>query len=88
MGTVIAKFTHPDKGQELQRREINRLCKINGEYELATVYMKEDITTVRLIGYFEWFNSIFFDFFEDGKEVDIYTDPRFNPFIRGHGHVN
>jgi hypothetical protein len=85
---VIAKYAHPNNGREYEQVEVNSLCKVDGEYELASVNMKQDRTTIRLSGLLVWFNSVFFDFYEDGKEIDIYTDPRFNPFIRGHSHVD
>ena len=28
-----------------------------------------------------WFNSVCFEFYENGKEIDIYSDERFNPYL-------
>ena len=37
-----------------------------------------DITLARL-GHF---NSVFFDFYDDdGNEINIYADPRYNPYL-------
>lgn len=27
------------------------------------------------------YNSVIFDFYEDGEEIDIYEDPRYNPYL-------
>ena len=51
------------------------------DYEVYSIDMGSWMTDIYLIGYKYGFNSIYFDFYEDGKEIDIYKDPRFNPYL-------
>ena len=42
-------------------------------------------TDIILEGKDSRYNSVQFDFFEDGEPVDIYSSPRYNPFLREFG---
>lgn len=55
-------------------------------YEVDTINMGGSYTDILLKGfdskYFRnWFNSVCFEFYENGKEIDIYSDKRFNPYL-------
>lgn len=66
----------------LDRNKIEQELKLCCIYEVVNVRIEQSDTFVYLKGYEEPFNSIFFDFYEDGKEIDIYEDSRFTPYLR------
>lgn len=43
--------------------------------------MGQSNTSVYLVGFEKPFNSVHFDFFEDGKEIAIYRSPKYNPYL-------
>ena len=51
------------------------------DYEVDFIDMGNWYTTIYLLGYDYGFNSIYFTFYEDGKQIDIYRDKRFNKYI-------
>lgn len=51
------------------------------EYEVKHIEMSSAITFVFLKDKKGVFNSLCFEFFEDGKPLDIYQDIRFNPYL-------
>lgn len=55
--------------------------KVGKEYEVDCISMGQSHTTVQLKNG-KCYNSVFFQFFEDGKEIDIYADKRFNPYLK------
>ena len=38
-------------------------------------------TSIFLVGKRGSYNSVMFEFYENGKELDIYKDKRFNPYL-------
>ena len=84
---ILAKYAHPNNGYKHQQEEINGLLKVNEQYEVDNVTIKYCHTDIHLRGIATPFNSVFFDFYEDGKEIDIYTDRRFNPHIKEYCNV-
>lgn len=63
-------------------------CEQNTELTVGEAIPVEEIwmgsfhTHVALKGHLGVFNSVMFEFEEDGKPIDIYSDPRFNPYIK------
>lgn len=55
--------------------------QVGETYDVENISMGGFHTTVWLVGKKEGYNSVIFDFYENGKELDIYEDPRFNPYI-------
>ena len=52
-------------------------------YEVSKISMGQFFTSIILKKYPEKiYNSVFFEFFEDGKPLDIYNDKRFNPYLK------
>lgn len=51
------------------------------EYEVKHIEMCSAITFVFLTKKRGAFNSLCFEFYEDGKPLDIYSDIRFNPYL-------
>lgn len=55
---------------------------IEGEfYEVSNISMGQSYTSIYLIGFKDGFNSVQFEFYEDDKPLDIYSDRRFNLYI-------
>ena len=60
--------------------------EISKMYEIDTIDMGSCNTDILLKGFNSkdpksWFNSVCFEFYENGKEIDIYSDKRFNPYL-------
>ena len=52
------------------------------EYPVKSIDMSLSFTLVELTGIFYLINSVCLKFFENGKEIDIYSDKRFNPYLK------
>ena len=54
-------------------------------YEVRHISMGQSYTSIFLESPKEAtknpFNSVIFDFYEDGEELDIFSDHRFNPYL-------
>lgn len=81
---VTAKFEYPNNGygSDIQRAKEYGLV-VGSEYPVKDVCMGQSHTSVYLEGIKVPFNSVHFEFFEDGKPLNIYRDNRFNPYIGG-----
>lgn len=55
--------------------------KLGSRYGVADVEMGQSHTNIYLEGFGASFNSVAFEFDEDGAPIDIYADPRYNPYI-------
>jgi hypothetical protein len=60
--------------------------EIGKMYEVDLIDMGSSSTDILLKGFNDrdsksWFNSVCFEFYEDDKEIDIYSDKRFNPYL-------
>lgn len=51
-------------------------------YEVENIYMGQSNTSILLKGRKGCYNSVYFDFYEGDKLIDIFKDKRFNPYIR------
>ena len=51
-------------------------------YEVSNIIIGTSSTDVYLKDKQFSYNSVLFEFYENGKEIDIYRDKRFNPYIR------
>lgn len=78
---LTAKFAHPQSGNYADVQYAADRLTVNADYEVERVEMGGFHTSVWLKDIPGAFNSVQFDFYEDGKELDIYHDPRFNPYI-------
>lgn len=81
---LYARYMYPDNGQQHQRDHIATLGLVVGNrYLVEDVSMGQSYTGIKLDGYDRYLNSVFFDFEEDDyTTIDIYRDPRFNPYIK------
>ena len=59
--------------------------KIGELYEVSHISMGQSYTSIYLEtpkeGTKNPFNSVIFEFYEYGEELDIYSDSRFNPYL-------
>ena len=78
---LTAKYMYPDNGYELERQRTAMFLVEGKEYGVKDVLMGQSRTTILLADVDGVFNSVHFDFFEDGKEIDIYSSPKYNPYL-------
>lgn len=56
--------------------------KVGDKFEVEYIDMGGSSTSIYLKDFPNHpFNSVFFEFEENGKELDIYSDTRFNPYL-------
>lgn len=80
--TVIAIVDDLNAGYEWQRERVRELgFKIGDRFEVMGIDMGQSSTSVRLEGYPLPFSSVHFRFEENGESLNIYADPRFNPYL-------
>ena len=60
---------------------LNHDLEYGKEYEVRGIDMGQSYTSVYLKDMRNPYNSVIFEFYEDGKQLDIYRDTRFNPYI-------
>lgn len=80
---LTAKFTHPENGTEYHQSVAKAKLEVGIEYEVRSVVMDRYYTDIYLVGPTGAFNSVLFDFFEDGEPCDIYSSPKYNPYLEG-----
>ena len=74
---IIAKFVRPDAAlSEYDRLTAKNLLIVGAEYVVDSAFVHPWNTNVYLQGFKEAFNSCHFDFFKDGKEIDIVEEFR------------
>lgn len=56
--------------------------KIGDVFEVSYISIGQSCTNVELQGFTGSFNSVFFMFLEDGMPLDIFSDPRFNHYMK------
>lgn len=74
---ITAVYNHPEAGYGPAT-----LLEIGKSYKVLAVHMGAAYTLIMLEGFERGFNSVQFDFFENGNPLDIYADSRFNPYLR------
>ena len=78
---LIAKFKLPFGWKEEEvKREYPELI-LNHEYEVDYISMGQSYTSIFLHGHKHAYNSVFFDFEENGEPIDIYRSPKYNPYL-------
>lgn len=50
-------------------------------YEVEEISMGQSYTSIDLKNRIRSYNSVIFEFYEGDKQIDIYSDKRFNPYI-------
>lgn len=76
-----AKYTKPNAGYDWDKKRCQELLKLGELYEVHYVSMGQSHTHIYLEGIDGCFNSVNFDFYENGEPIIIQRDPRYNPYL-------
>lgn len=80
--TVHAVVKTLNGGYSMDKVQVDEAgFKVGDRFEVRHISMGQSNTSIYLKDWERPFNSVFFDFEEDGEELDIYSDERFNPYI-------
>lgn len=74
---LTAVYTYPENGDGPATE-----LEVGKEYSVMDLDMGQSHTSIWLYGFNSSFNSVQFDFYEDGEPIDIYRSPKYNPYIR------
>ena len=77
---ITVKLMHPDAGYDADKQNIKKL-QPNTHYTVFSIDMGQSHTYVYLVDVNGAFNSVNFEFYEDEKLIDIFSDKRFNPYL-------
>ena len=77
---ITVKLMHPDAGYGVDKENMKKL-EPNKYYEVSNIDMGQSHTYVYLVDIKGAFNSVNFEFYEDKKLIDIFSDKRFNPYL-------
>lgn len=81
---VTARFERPESGYSRNIEDAKKCDLIVGtEYPVNKIIMGQSYTSIYLNGFDVPFNSVHFEFFEDGAPLNIFCGSRFNPYIGG-----
>ena len=87
--SVIAIVTTLAAGYDSQKAQmIKHGFKVGDRIPVDDIYVGQSSTSIILEGYSGSFNSVFFEFEENGGELDIYGDRRFNPYISMYDDID
>jgi hypothetical protein len=79
---LYAIFMYPNRGWEYDVEWAkNAGLKVGERYEVRRISMGQSSTSVFLKDINGDFNSVQFEFEEDGKPIDIYRSPKYNPYL-------
>ena len=80
---LYAKFVEPDAGMKYDPERCKKAgLKVGERYRVSHVNMSGWYTDIYLEDHGKFsFNSVHFEFDEDGEPIDIYRDPRYNPYM-------
>ena len=80
---LYARFVEPNAGFPRDKDIVKRFdLEIGKLYKVSHVNMSGWYTDIYLHDFGKIaFNSVHFEFEEDGKPIDIYHDPRYNPYM-------
>ena len=62
--------------------------KVGDCISVNNISMGQSSTSIYLEGFEGSFNSVFFNFKEDGKDINIYGDKRYNPYLSIYGYCD
>lgn len=77
-----AKYIYPKNGTASDQKHAKKYLSTGGLYKVERVNIGGSFTDIYLTGVKTPFNSVQFEFYENGKKIDIYKDPRFSPYIK------
>ena len=62
--------------------------KVGDCISVNNINMGQSRTSIYLEGFEGSFNSVFFNFKENDKEINIYSDKRYNPYLSIYGYCD
>ena len=77
---ITAKVVNLDGGYDSERKRARECLQVGEVYEVEHISVGGSHTSIDLVD-LGGFNSIYFEFFEDGEPLDIFSDRRFNPYL-------
>lgn len=81
---LTAEFCYSDSGSEFDIEYNKKYLEKNKRYKVDRIDMSAFSTRIYLEGFEDsknGFNSVCFTFRENGEEINIYEDKRFNPYL-------
>lgn len=81
---LFAKYVNPNAGYDFDKQTVRKYLTIDFYYKVKEISMGGSHTNIYLEDFPDViFNSVNFDFFEgeDLVPIDIYEDPRYNPYL-------
>lgn len=79
---LYAKFMHPDSGRECNKKHAEKVgLKVGERYEVEDIIMGGSSTSIFLKDIEGSFNSVQFEFEENNMPINIFEDPRYNPYL-------
>ena len=80
--SLIAIVVTLNAGYDAEKQKMIDLgIKVGDRFTVRTVDMGQSNTSIYLEEHSSSFNSVFFEFEENGEEINIYSDPRYNPYL-------
>lgn len=80
--TIYAIVKTLEAGYDSDKDKVSKAgFKVGDKIEVCDIIMHQSSTDIYLEGHFGSFNSVFFDFEENGEELNIYGDRRFNDYL-------
>lgn len=82
---ITAKIVSLIGGSRFDKEHFDKLnAELGAEYEVAAISIGQSGSTVQLkSGGF--YNTVYFEFYEDGVKFDIFKDKRFNWYLGLYG---
>ena len=78
---LYAKFMYPDYGYDCDVEFAKKMgLEVGEKYEVEDLSMGGSHTSIFLKGIKGGFNSVQFEFEEDGKPINIFNSPKYNPY--------
>jgi len=77
---ITVKLMHPDAGYDVDKEKVKKL-QPNTHYTVSSIDMGQSHTYIYLVDVSGAFNSVNFEFYEDNKLIDVFSDKRFNPYL-------
>ena len=79
---IQAMFLYQHNGTKFSQENVMKAGLVLGaSYDVESISMGQSNTAIYLVGYKQPFNSVHFEFFENDKQIDIFRDKRFNPYL-------
>lgn len=80
--SLIAIVETLNAGYDVEKQEMNNLgIKVGDRFTVIDIDMGQSSTSIYLEEHSGSFNSVFFEFEENGEEINIYNDDRYNPYL-------